>query len=240
VSAARKHRKRRFRLGGAYWDTVAPRWRERVFNTLKQDRRGVIAAEIARMARGASDVADFGCGVGVFFPLLMRLFPRVHGFDISPACVKKALRKARGRAGVTASVAASAPGAQHGRYGAVLCVNTALHPKRRIWLGVLRSARDLLKPRGRLVLVVPSLESAGLIARANRTPLKSRRGVVWSGAVPTKHYSREELAALLTGLGFRSVRIRRVEYSWRSHEIAPPRELRKTGPWDWLAAARLG
>lgn len=235
---ARARKRPRLKLGSAYWDTVAPRWGARVFNTLKQDRHGVIAAELKRASRGAKTIADFGCGIGVYFPLLVRLFPRVHGFDLSPACVKVARRKARGKPGVTAEVAASAPRAHHGRFDAVLCVNTALHPAKRVWFGVLRSARDLLKDGGRLILVVPSLESAGLIARAKKAPLRNRNGVVWAGMVPTKHYAKDELAALLAGLGLKLQRLRRVEYSWRSHEIAPPRELRDTGPWDWLAVAR--
>lgn len=235
---ARARKKPRFKLGSLYWDSIAPRWGERIFNTLKQDRGGVIAAELERASRGAASVADFGCGVGVYFPLLMRLFPKVHGFDISPACVKKALKKARGKKGVTASVAASAPRAHRGAYDAVLCVNVALHPKRRVWLGVLRSVRDLMKPRGRLVLVAPALESAGLIARAKKAPLRNRNGVVWAGMVPTKHFAKGELAALLAGLGLKVSRIRRVQYSWRSHDISPPRELRASGPWDWLAVAR--
>ena len=235
---ARARKKPRLKLGSLYWDSIAPRWGERIFNTLKQDRGGVIAAELKRASRGAANVADFGCGVGVYFPLLMRLFPKVHGFDISPACVKKALKKARGKKSVTASVAASAPRAHLGAYDAVLCVNVALHPKRRVWLGVLRSARDLMKPRGRLVLVAPALESAELIARAKNAPLRNRNGVVWAGMVPTKHYAKDELAALLKGLGLSVQRIRRVEYSWRSHYISPPRELSGAGPWDWLVVAR--
>ncbi len=235
---ARTRKRPRLKLGSLYWDTVAPRWGERVFNTLKQDRGGVIAAELKRVSRGAKNIADFGCGVGVYFPLLAKLFPRVHGFDLSPACIKVARRKARGKPGVNADVAASAPRAHRGKFAAVLCVNAALHPSRRVWFGVLRSARDLLKPGGRLILVVPALESAALIARAQKTPLKNRNGVVWAGSVPTKHFAQDELAALLAGLGLKLQRLRRVEYSWRSHSIAPPSELRDTGPWDWLAVAR--
>ncbi len=232
----RRHRQPR--LGSRYWDRVAGEWKARVFNTLKQDRRGAITAELERAARGAANVADFGCGVGVYFPLLSHLFATVRGLDFSARCIRAARRKARRLPNVTAQVAASAPRALRGRFDVVLCVNAALHPSRRGWLGVLRSARALMKPRGKLLLVVPALESAALIARAKNLKLRGRRGVVQAGRVPTKHYLRHELVRLLVGLGLDVMRIRRMEYSWRSHGIAPPLRLRKAGPWDWLAVAR--
>lgn len=233
-----QRRRRHLRLGSRYWDRVAGEWNERVFNTLKEDRNGAIAEELARAARGADSVADFGCGVGVYLPLLSRLFGAVQGLDFSARCIRAARRRARRMPNVTACVATSAPRPLRGRFGVVLCVNAALHPSRRVWLGVLRSARALMKPRGRLLLVVPALESAALIARAKNLELHSRRGVVSAGRVPTKHFAKDELARLLTGLGLEVARIRRMEYSWRSHDIRPPPALRRTGPWDWLAVAR--
>jgi 2-polyprenyl-3-methyl-5-hydroxy-6-metoxy-1,4-benzoquinol methylase len=237
AAVPRERARPRLRLGSRYWDRVAGEWKERVFNTLKEDRRGAIAAELKRAARGAATTADFGCGVGVYFPLLSRLFAAVHGFDFSARCIRAARRKARRLPNVTAQVAASAPRALRGRFDVVLCVNAALHPSRREWLSVLRSSRALMKPRGQLLLVVPALESAALIARAKNLKLRGRRGVVQAGRVPTKHYARNELVRLLAGLGLEVARIRRVEYSWWSHGITPPPRLRKTGPWDWLAVA---
>jgi len=234
----RKRAHPHLRLGSRYWDRVAGEWKARVFNTLKEDRQGAIAAELGRAANNAATVADFGCGVGVYFPLLGRLFGAVHGFDFSARCIRAARRKARRMRNVKADVAGSAPRALRGRFDVVLCVNAALHPSRRVWFGVLRSARALMKPRGRLLLVVPALESAALIARAKNLALHNRRGIVSAGRVPTKHYTRDELARLLAGLGLAVARIRRMEYSWRSHDIRPPRQLRHRAPWDWLAVAR--
>lgn len=205
---------------------------------------GVIVSELKRVARGASSVADFGCGVGVYFSVLGELFKEVHGFDHSPACLRRARRRAGGRAEITVRVAASAPRDCRGRFDVVLCVNAAVHPNRRVWHGVIRSATALLKPRGWLVLVVPALESAGLIAKAKamtgRSKAKAVNGVASLGRVPTKHYSRQELGELLTALGLGVPRLRRVEYSWRSHDAKPPAELSGARPFDWIAVARNG
>ncbi|MGQ0676232.1 MAG: hypothetical protein ACT4N4_09125, partial [Rhodospirillales bacterium] len=80
---ARRRNSTRLKLGRNYWDRIAPRWRERIFDTLAQDRNGAILAELERAARGSAHVADFGCGVGVYLPVLARLFADVQGFDHS-------------------------------------------------------------------------------------------------------------------------------------------------------------
>jgi hypothetical protein len=130
-------------------------------------------------------------------------------------------------------------------------VNVAIAPKRRAWHGVLRSATALLKHGGRLLVVVPSVESAALIAKAEQSELAARangvnkldsipneEGIVSIEGVPTKHYSRTELGETLSKLGLPVDRIRKVEYTWRSQAVKPPPELRDTLPWDWLAIAR--
>lgn len=240
-----------------YWDNVAPQWAQEIFNTLRHDRNRVILTELERAARNAKSIADFGCGIGTYLPTLARLFDEVHGFDHSQACVELA-RERMGRArtkrarSVKVKRAGKAPRALRGAFDTVLCVNAAIAPERGAWFGVLRSARSLLKPEGRLILVVPSMESAALIAEAEQcaqdcpnavgvalaeSALNSG-GVVSLEGVPTKHFARDELSGTLSELGLQVRRIRRVEYTWRSQAVKPPRDLRDTLPWDWLAVAR--
>ncbi|HRI86681.1 MAG TPA: methyltransferase domain-containing protein [Candidatus Hydrogenedentes bacterium] len=231
-----------------YWDEVAPKWSQEIFNTLKHDRRRVIVSELERAARSGKSVADFGCGIGNYLPRLARLFDEVHGFDHSEACIELARLRMQRRRKVSLYQAATAPRFAKGQYDVVLCVNTAIHPKRSEWLGVLRSATSMLKPDGRLILVVPSAESAALIAKAEQATAEKNRaaneshtatqGVVSIEGVPTKHYARTELSDALTGVGLHVGRIRRVEYTWQSQAVTPPRELRYERPWDWLAVAK--
>lgn len=240
-----------------YWDNVAPQWAQEIFNTLRHDRNRVIRTELERAARNAGSIADFGCGIGTYLPTLARLFDEVHGFDHSQACVELA-RKRIGRArtrrarSVKVKRAANAPKLLRGTFDAVLCVNAAIAPERSAWRRVLRSAHSLLKPNGRLILVVPSMESAALIAEAEQCArdwpntvgvamaesAPRSGGVVSLEGVPTKHFTRGELNGTLSELGLQVRRIQRVEYTWRSQAVKPPRELRDTLPWDWLAVAR--
>jgi SAM-dependent methyltransferase len=231
---------------------MAARWDDEIFNTLHHDKFRVIAAETARSSRRGRSVADFGCGTGIYLPLLSRLFEEVHGFERSVACVAIAKDAFRHLDNVAVHSASSAAVRSHGRFDVVLCVNVAVHPTLRARIGVLRAVRSLLLPGGTLLLVVPSFESATMVAAAEREALRSgagRRagdwdaeahpgGVVTIEGMPYKHYTREELRDSLAGLGLAVTRIRRVEYSWKSQGVRPGPTARPTLPWDWIAVAR--
>jgi len=237
-----------------HWDRIAPRWHEEVFNTLLCARNRVVRAELTAAARTASSIADFGCGVGTYLPLLSRLFESVHGFDQSPECVRLAREKMKERANVKVDVAHRATRDTRSRFDAILAVNVAIHPSKREWHQVLRSMFIKLKPGGRFLLVVPSRESADLVSEAcqrdddedsepappSLVEARSRPGIVRFGGVPTRHFSELELREVLAKLGLLNIRFRRVEYSWASHGITPPPELKAARPWDWLIVARKG
>ena len=231
-----------------YWDRMAARWGEEIFNTLEQDTQKVIAAELQRSSERGRSIADFGCGVGIYFPLLSRLFEKVVGFERSRACVQIAKRRFRSHPKV-AVYPSTAVGDRRGAFDVVLCVNVAMHPTLRGRLSVLRAVRSLLVPGGKLLLVLPSLESATMVANAEQEMLARRgetgsgdwdvethgRGVVGIEGVPYKHYTKPELQHTLEGLGFTVARIRRVEYSWRSQDVRPGSKYRGRLPWDWIA-----
>jgi SAM-dependent methyltransferase len=233
-----------------YWDRMAARWDAEIFNTLEQDTRQVIAAELKRSAAGARSIADFGCGIGIYFPLLSRLFDKVVGFERSRACVQIAKRRFRSNPRIAVHPS-TAVGDRRYAFDVVLCVNVAMHPTLRGRLSVLRALRALLTPGGKLLLVLPSLESATMVAKAEREMLAKRglagggdwdveshpQGVVGIEGVPYKHYTRRELRDTLESLGFSVSRIRRVEYSWSSQDVRPGPKFRGKLPWDWIAVA---
>ena len=234
-----------------HWDRIAHRWTQEVFNTLLCARSPVVREELAATARRAANIADFGCGIGTYLPLLSRLFDEVHGFEQSPRCVDVARKRMRSRKNVKVDVAHRATPSMRNRFDAVLCVNVALHPERSEWFSVLRSMKVMLRPKGRFLLVVPALESAELVGIARRPHIDPlvpavkhfrppiRPGVVRFGGVPTKHYTQAELRQTLKDLGLTGIRFKKVEYTWRSHGITPPPDLRHEKPWDWFVSARL-
>lgn len=234
-----------------YWDRMAQQWDHEIFNTLYHDKFRVIAIEIERSSRRARSVADFGCGTGIYLPLLGRLFEEVQGFERSRACVEIARERVRKKGNIAVDQAASAPRERRAHFDVVLCVNVAIHPSSRGRTSVLRSARSLLSPGGRVILIVPSFESAAMVASAEREALRGQagrragdwdvgahpNGVVSIEGVPTKHYTRKELRDSLVSLGLTVTRIRRVEYTWRSQGVRPGPKRRHRLPWDWIAVA---
>lgn len=80
------------------WNNVADIWDEKVFNTLRYDKGRSITRAILSAAGDAKslDVVDFGCGMGIYIPLLAKHFNRVVGMDKSPRCVVKASERAVG------------------------------------------------------------------------------------------------------------------------------------------------
>lgn len=240
-------------MNRAYWDAQADHWDDEIFNSLSEDRDGVITRAIRRAARRGGDVLDFGCGVGGYLPLLARSFRRVHAVDWSAACVAVAARRASALGNVT--VERSTPRAMtrlRGAFGCVVAANVVIHPTERVRDPLWRALRRTLRRGGTAIVVVPSLESAAFceFIRRRTAPRRAssydfhprmRRaeaGVVGIEGVPTKHYTHDELSAVLALSGFRPFRLSRVHYSWSTENLTPPPRLHADLPWDWLAEAR--
>jgi len=65
-----------------------------------------------------------------------------------------------------------------------------------------------------------------------------RQGIIPIDNVPTKHYLKEELVALLERRNLCILNIRKIEYPWDTEFDSPPRWLKQPYPWDWLITAR--
>ncbi len=105
-----------------------------------------------------------------------------------------------------------------GKFDVVLCVNVAIHPSVRGRASVFRAVRTMLRPRGTLILVVPSFESATMVAKAEAAIMARMgkpgggdwdvsthpRGVVAIEGLPTKHFAKDELGGTLSRLGWTS------------------------------------
>lgn len=240
------------------WDRVAERFEEEIFNVPANDTKGIIAAWVERLAAPGAVATDLGCGVGRTLPLLADRFARVYAVDVSSQCLEVAAKAHAGRGNITYVHAdVSADRNSYPATDVVLCINTWLNAALEVREGLIDRTCKSVRKGGHLLLVVPSLNSALLTAyrhlqwnlRDGMAPLEAQRaaalnseglehGIVRIDDVPTKHYLREELEALLNDRGFQVLDIEKIEYPWSTEFEAPPKWMKAPYPWDWFVAAK--
>lgn len=122
---------------------------------------------------------------------------------------------------------------------------------------ILDNARRNLAPKGRLIVAMPSIESAhysnqrllewhcregnkrrSALRRLDLDVQKSTSsivdGIIEIQSTPTKHYLREELLTLFDRNRFNVLEELRIEYDWNEDFEAPPKWMKAPWPWDWL------
>jgi len=248
-----------------YWNSLAGTYESQVFDVLGHDRRNLIQDQMDELGSPEKTVSDLGCGIGHFLPMLSERFERVFAVDLAGECLDRAKESCRKLDNVDyASVDLSKPGADLPRADVTLCVNSLMTPSLAKRLAFIQNVSDQLRTGGRLVLVVPSLESALLTdhrlvewhLREGMSPAEAlraahdlgkvpgagrlRQGILYTGGTLTKHYLQEELTAMLGMHSHQVRRILKLEYPWSTEFESPPRWLKAPFPWDWLVVAEKG
>jgi len=246
----------------SYWDRIAANYDDEIFGVLKQDREGRVLGKIDRYGADNHKASDIGCGTGAFLPALSARFKNILAMDFSAKLLARAQEACARLPNVSYRAAdLASPGLRLPKVDFALCVNALLTPSLAHRNRMLDALCRHVRPRGHLVLVVPSLESAcltdfrriewnlrdgiapGLAARTGFPaygPADTRRhreGVIPIDGVPTKHYLEEELIALLKSRGLTTLEIEKIEYPWNTEFTSPPRWMQAPFPWDWLLVA---
>jgi len=246
-------------MSAQFWDTVASRFDDEIFNTLSNDRSRTILRQINRFSSAGSTVCDFGCGVGRYLPLLAERFKAVCAVDISRKCLEVAERNCAALENVTFfKLDLSTNHSGLDRFDFAISINALLEPSLRKRRSALETIFQHLSPEGHLLIVVPSLESAlfsttRLFEWRDRTSNGKKngfaiklgakdsrgvdiaRGVLNLDGVLEKHYLKEELLVALQDVGFEVDHLEKVEYRWSAMFDNPPRWMKEPYPWDWLA-----
>jgi 2-polyprenyl-3-methyl-5-hydroxy-6-metoxy-1,4-benzoquinol methylase len=138
-----------------YWDAAAETFDEEADHGLRAPavRRAWSALLERWMPAGKRAVLDIGCGTGSLSVLLAELGYEVTGIDLSPAMLIRAQAKARAQGYAIQFIVmdADAPRFTPGSFEAIVCRHLlwALSEPRK----VLRRWTELLKPKGRLILI---------------------------------------------------------------------------------------
>jgi len=240
-----------------YWENVAPRHNDEIFDVFANDRKGIIRSQIRKLAVKSHTAMDMGCAVGRWLPVLSKNFRKVVAVDISENYLQLARQKNKSLKNVE-YIRAEIGNALLPACDFILCINAVMAPPADKRHSFLTSVSECLRKKGHLVLVVPSLESAlfaeamlsywhfkdettkelykGDDAAEKLHNLKS--GIFDLDSVPTKHYLKEEIKAILPHYGLSVMESKKIEYSWTTEFTAPPEWLKSPKPWDWMFVAR--
>ena len=247
----------------AYWDKAAEDYEAEIFDVFSQDRGGLVLGQIAKYGSRTHKASDLGCGTGRFLGSLSSAFQEVLAVDISPKCIARAQAANSHLTNVSYLTMDLAAGRERlPKVDFALSVNALLTPsllqRGRIFDAIARH----LRVGSHLVLVVPALESAlltdfrliewnlrsgmkpsaavggGFRAHGRTDSSRLHEGVVPIEDVPTKHYLKEELTAILEARRMKVVEIHKIEYSWKTEFESPPRWMKSPYPWDWLFVAQ--
>src|SRR5687768_11720324 len=241
-----------------YWEDIASSYNEEIFDVLRNDTSGVIISAIRQLASKDKNVIDIGCAVGKWLPLLASNFKNVIAADISAANLEIARENCKEFSNIEyVRMDMSARKQKIIACDTAVCINAILTSSEKKRINFFKSLSRCLVTGGELVLVVPSLESSmytSIIRKrwkvdkesrgsnSPRTAIKKlknlKQGNVEIDGVPTKHYLESELELLLYLEGFTIDTIEKVEYSWKTEFIKPPKWLKHPYPWDWMCVAR--
>ncbi len=247
-----------------YWDNIAEYYESEIFPVLENDTEGLVVGLIEKYGDRDCIASDLGCGIGHFLPFLSREFNRVTAVDISEVCIDRAKEECTHLDNVEyICTDISAGTADLPEVEFCLSVNALITPSLEDRLKMFDIIGTHIKKDGHLVLVVPSLESAifcdfrqiesnlrsGLRPAAavnadfqTRKSLRNSDGLfegnILIDDVPTKHYLKEELIAILSERNLSIIEFSKIEYPWSAEFISAPRWMSEPFPWDWLVVAR--
>lgn len=231
-------------MNAADWDKLANAYADEVCDIFMRDRRGVITRWLRAhgQLRGRRAVLDLGCGIGSFFRKYGRHFGAKTGSDHSARMLHFARSRCRGQPDITWEQADvfALPARWRACADLVVCANVLTFVAPGACGRALRQIGRTLKPGGRVLLIIPSLESHdAVVAIETGRPAPSRRAtaVVQRDDRRQRFFTAEGIRQLARRTGLGAVEVRKVWYPWVDEGITrPPRGAEP--PWDWLVTAR--
>ncbi len=208
-------------------------------------------------------VADLGCGTGPLLPQLAARFKRVLALDFAPGMLERARARLAGEAADRVTFLARPMhelGDLAGNVDVALAVNSLVMPDVRVIDRTLQAIRAMLRPGGRFLGIVPSIDAIayhmmllydralerGLAlkdaerlasAQAERRYYDFVFGRFHYQGLRQKFWQPFEIEHRLTQAGFKDVRLAKVLYPW-SDVLADGEDLSEyPRSWDWFFQA---
>lgn len=227
------------------WDRLATAYASEVCDIFSRDRRGVIARWLKsrRLLHGRRTVVDVGCGIGSFFKRYGRQFGRKTGTDHSPRMLQIAARRCRTLSDChwRQADARRLPPELRGSADLVVCSNVITFVSAAACRRAMRETVRAAKPGGRLLFILPALESHdAVVAVETGRPAAKRKhatAIVRRDDRMQRFYTAQGARALAIAAGLQAITVQKVWYPWSDEGLTrAPRG--HTPPWDWLLTAR--
>jgi SAM-dependent methyltransferase len=240
----------------AHWDNIGTNYNEEIFDVYLSDRNKKLPKYFKKHSNPDNSAIDFGCGIGKSFPFIAPLFKKIIAIDISQELLNQAqqtpFKNITFRQEDLTQPDLKLPSADF-----AFCCNVIMFPEMEKNFTVLRNIERALKPGGKGIVVLPSLDSIlfaslRLIEVYKREGVEAEeipssefiyfkgdarnliQGIVHLDNVPTKHYTESEIRAIFNELGLSITEIDKIEYNWDTEMVSPPDWLKDPYPWDWL------
>ncbi|MCE5340772.1 MAG: class I SAM-dependent methyltransferase [Planctomycetaceae bacterium] len=241
-----------------YWNGLSDKYEDEIFSVLENDKRKLICGLIEKYGSSSKTVNDFGCGIGHLLGILAKNFQQVNAIDISYKFIARAKKRYKHLSNIEYTVADLADNAlEFPKTHFGMSVNLLIMPSHSVRIKIFDSMIKHIRKNGHLLMVVPSIESVMLTnymlaqwnLRDGINPIKAYsanftspetysknlcHGIVPIDGVPTKHYLKEELEAMMVENKMKIINMQKIEYKWDTEFAAPPKWMKAPYPWDWL------
>lgn len=247
-------------MDAKHWDSLAESFEQEVMSSLHSDKNKVLFKAIQKYVGKKDHVADFGCGVGGFIPLLLKCSKKISACDFSSKCIDVAKMKFAGKKQLNLFVHDLTKPISL-KVDVAIAANVLISYQPEMLRKMLKTMSATVKKGGYLIVVVPAMESSLFVFQKimeiriakGESAAKAKKyiegkiksdvisladGVVKVGSVPTKHYIGEEFESLLRQFKMETVERNKLEYDWDTELVNPPKGLKGPFPFDWMFVAR--
>jgi SAM-dependent methyltransferase len=265
VGVVRPLRKHELQNQDRHWSRHAARYDELFLDPYAPNVENPLWPALAAVpAASRKWVADLGCGTGPLLPYLVEHFEHVIGVDFAPAMVKEA-RKRLGESAAARVTFLERP--IHdledlaGRIDVAIATNSLVMPDVNLIDRSLRSIRASLKPEGRFLGIVPSLDAISYhlmlvmdqAIEQGLTPKEAEKfaslnverrrydfvfGRFRFQGIHQKFWQPFELEYRLKKAGFKAVALEKVLYPWDDSLPGDDDLAEFPRSWDWFFQAR--
>jgi SAM-dependent methyltransferase len=226
------------------WDRHADEFEDLVCDIAREESSRQLGRFVAavRPSPRASVLVDLGCGVGSFILKYGDRFQRIVAVDFAPRIVARAQERCAGMPNIAwlAMDMARAAEVVGAKADLTVSLNVITSPSKAKRNALWSSVPAVTKPRGHVLIVVPSIESYKMVEEVEHglgkylQPPARPDGVASRAEAWQKHYAREELIETMSQQGLQIKRIGRALYPWSREGLRKPRSHGAKRPWDWI------